>query len=161
LIAQEVKEILPEIVRVGDDPEKTMGIIYTELIPVLIQGMKEQQAMITELQTKLELYKNEKTATVKDSETNKILDGVVLYQNSPNPFDRSTEIRYYIPERIETANIIIFDLNGKQLKNFTIDTRGDGGITLESGAWIPGMYLYSLTVDGVIADTKRMILSGN
>lgn len=49
LIAQEVQKVLPDIVleNEADNPAmKTLGISYTELIPVLIAGMQEQQALI-------------------------------------------------------------------------------------------------------------------
>ena len=41
LIAQEVREVLADVVRVGDDPEKLLSIEYTALIPVLINAVQE------------------------------------------------------------------------------------------------------------------------
>ncbi len=49
LIAQEVQKVIPEVIDVGTDKAKTLGMKYTELIPVLIKGMQEQQKEITEL----------------------------------------------------------------------------------------------------------------
>jgi hypothetical protein len=50
LIAQEVQEIFPSAVRInhkaGKNSEDLLSISYTELIPVLIKGMQEQQAQI-------------------------------------------------------------------------------------------------------------------
>jgi hypothetical protein len=46
LIAQEVMVVLPEVVRVGDDPQGTLGINYGELVPVLIKAVQEQQSEI-------------------------------------------------------------------------------------------------------------------
>lgn len=46
LIAQDVKPIISEIVNVKDDDAQTLGISYTELIPVLINAIKEQQDII-------------------------------------------------------------------------------------------------------------------
>ncbi|MEE4196617.1 MAG: tail fiber domain-containing protein [Bacteroidales bacterium] len=46
LIAQEVKPVINEIVVVGDDENQTLGIRYTELIPVLIKSIQEQQEII-------------------------------------------------------------------------------------------------------------------
>lgn len=43
-IAQELQEVFPEMVTTRDDG--AMGICYTELIPVLVQALKEQQAEI-------------------------------------------------------------------------------------------------------------------
>ena len=49
LIAQEVLEILPEVVSETDEDDFYMGLSYTELIPVLISCMQEQQAIIQTL----------------------------------------------------------------------------------------------------------------
>ena len=46
LIAQDVQPIIKEIVTAQDDAAKTLGISYTELIPVLINAIKEQQTVI-------------------------------------------------------------------------------------------------------------------
>ena len=49
LIAQEVQKVIPDIVleNEGDNAEnKTLDISYTELIPVLIAGLQEQQSII-------------------------------------------------------------------------------------------------------------------
>ena len=46
MVAQEVKEVVKETVIVGDDENQTLGLNYSELIPVLIKGMQEQQKQI-------------------------------------------------------------------------------------------------------------------
>jgi hypothetical protein len=46
LVAQEVMAVLPEVVEVGDDPQGTLGMNYSELVPVLIHAVQEQQAEI-------------------------------------------------------------------------------------------------------------------
>jgi hypothetical protein len=46
LIAQEVQQILPELVSTGDDGK--LSLSYIELVPVLINAVKEQQQTISE-----------------------------------------------------------------------------------------------------------------
>jgi len=46
LIAQEVQTIIKEVVTTQDNQQKTLGISYTELIPVLTKAIQEQQAQI-------------------------------------------------------------------------------------------------------------------
>ncbi|WP_296386455.1 tail fiber domain-containing protein [Winogradskyella sp.] len=46
LIAQDVQPIINEIVNTKDDETKTLGISYIELIPVLINAIKEQSKII-------------------------------------------------------------------------------------------------------------------
>jgi len=49
LIAQEVQKLIPEVIDVGTDKDRTLGMKYTELIPVLINAIQEQQKEITDL----------------------------------------------------------------------------------------------------------------
>ena len=48
-IAQEVQPILPETVSVGDDVNHTMGLTYTELIPVIVRAIQQLAAKISDL----------------------------------------------------------------------------------------------------------------
>ena len=52
VIAQEVEKVLPEIVKKRDNDY--LAIKYEQLVPVLIEGIKEQQKQIDELKKKLE-----------------------------------------------------------------------------------------------------------
>jgi len=52
VIAQEVQKVLPEIVKERDDGY--LAIKYEQIVPVLIEGIKEQQKQIDELKQKLE-----------------------------------------------------------------------------------------------------------
>ena len=49
LIAQDVQAVLPEAVDVGEDEANTLAVKYTEVIPLLVAAIKEQQATITAL----------------------------------------------------------------------------------------------------------------
>jgi hypothetical protein len=59
LIAQDVQKVLPEAVDIKDDEEKTLGLRYTEVIPLLVASIKElketvdaQAARIAALESK-------------------------------------------------------------------------------------------------------------
>jgi hypothetical protein len=47
VIADDVEKVLPEIVREGPEGEK--AVAYSEIIPILIGAIKEQQKQIEEL----------------------------------------------------------------------------------------------------------------
>jgi hypothetical protein len=53
LIAQEVMEVLPEIVFGGKSDTDFYAITYTEIIPVLIGAVKEQQSLIVSQQEQM------------------------------------------------------------------------------------------------------------
>ena len=46
LIAQEVEKVLPELVSTDKDPQRTKGINYIGLAPVIIRAIQEQQKQI-------------------------------------------------------------------------------------------------------------------
>ncbi|HEY5411214.1 MAG TPA: hypothetical protein VIJ94_10865 [Caulobacteraceae bacterium] len=48
-IAQEMQKTLPSVVLTEKNAEKTLGIKYTQIIPVLAAAVQEQQAEIVEL----------------------------------------------------------------------------------------------------------------
>jgi hypothetical protein len=50
LIAQDVQAVLPEAVSVKEDEIGTLGVQYTEVIPLLVAAIKEQNQLITQLQ---------------------------------------------------------------------------------------------------------------
>ena len=49
LLAQEVQQAFPELVKVAEDKEGTLSVNYQGMIPVLINAIKEQQKQIDEL----------------------------------------------------------------------------------------------------------------
>jgi hypothetical protein len=50
LIAQDVQAVLPEAVVAQPDEIGTLSLAYTDVIPLLVAAIKEQQALITQLQ---------------------------------------------------------------------------------------------------------------
>ena len=66
---------------------------------------------------------------------------------------------YVIPQDAQNANLLIYDMNGKQIEQFVLTQKGMGSIVLEGSHLEAGMYLYSLIVDSKVIDVKRMILT--
>ena len=161
LLAQEVEKIAPEVVRTSIDGTK--AIAYTELIALLIEGIKEQQTQIDNLSTQLKasLAPVKSAASMPDGKTG-ILTGnllATLYQNTPNPFSQSTQIKYYLSKEISQALLCIYDINGKQLRQITLYERGESSLTLHGSELAAGIYLYGLIADGQQVDVKRMVLT--
>jgi len=154
LIAQELQSIYPNLVTEGQDG--MLAINYVELVPVLIQSIKELKQEINEMKGEDNIAKAP-TATAITSAT---AEGKMsaLYQNTPNPFNGQTTIRFQIADGANSAYICIFDMQGKQLQRHDLSTTDDS-LTIDGTQLGAGMYLYSLIVDGKEIDTKRMILS--
>ena len=55
--------------------------------------------------------------------------------------------------------MLIFDMQGKLIKTYNINTSGDGNVEINAGELQPGMYMYSLISNSKEVDTKKMILT--
>lgn len=178
VIAQEVQSVLPELVIA--DSAGFLAVNYDEFIPILIEGMKEQQnvieqqtAQLNDLEARLnitELRLNNCCTTISDglkseqiqnnsgSDLNNNLNPA-LFQNIPNPFNKKTTIRYFIPENTGSSSILVFDMQGKLVKTYPVSVKGNGNIEINANELQPGMYMYSLITGGKEIDTKKMILT--
>lgn len=158
-LAQELMTVYPELVT-----KDTLGYYYVNyigLIPVLVEAVKEQKIKIDAL-TEL-VYKS--NSFPKKVGANSSIDEIdvctypILDQNVPNPFNASTIIGYFLPTTTINASIFVYDMNGGQLKSYSVAERGKGNITIQGSEFNAGMYLYALIADGKVIDTKRMILT--
>ncbi len=157
-IAQELREVFPELVR--EDNEGYLGIDYISLIPVMVEAMKELREEIDLLKsTNEEFESRDKNALENNNGMENSSQGATLYQNAPNPFSSETEIRYYIPNNAGQASMLIFDMQGTLKKQMPITGKGNGSLTINASELPAGMYIYSLIVDGNEIDSKRMILT--
>ena len=55
LLAQEVQEAFPELVKRAGEAEGTLSINYQGMVPVLINAIKEQQIELQRLRDKLKI----------------------------------------------------------------------------------------------------------
>ena len=157
-IAQELETVLPNLVATDSNGLKSVN--YIAIISIIVEAMKEQNQKIESLEAEIvKLKKGKSTARQASSNTlETTTTGAYLYQNTPNPFSKETQIKYYVSESSDDAGIYIYDLNGTQLKSFKNITKGENSVTLSASELKPGMYLYSLVADGNIVDTKRMVI---
>ncbi len=205
LIAQELEKVLPGLVKkttfdvdkaaspskpnpkdpnaqAKNEAKKTgeaidfKAINYTELIPIMIKGMQEQQQTINAQQEMMDKQQQQITelktmvlsltqGIVSSSGTGSsaiigkpTLSGAVLEQNVPNPLTNSTSVRYYIPAGAGTSSLLVKDMNGKTIKQVNLQT-GTGNITIDASTLSAGAYSYTLLIDGKTIATKKMIVA--
>jgi hypothetical protein len=158
-IAQDVEKIFPDIVYTNDQGIK--GIALAELIPVIVEALKEHDEQIIALKKEIEKISsksNTKSASINQNSTN-VFETANLSQNIPNPFSESTKINMFLPSEIVSAIIYLYNMQGVQINKFTIHERGATSVTIEGFTLDAGMYLYTLIADGKEVDTKKMILT--
>jgi hypothetical protein len=127
------------------------AVNYTELIPIMIKAMQEQQQQIEELKKLVN--------KLAQGQIRNVIANGTLGQNSPNPVNNSTIIQYSIPSGINSAQLLLTDNTGRTIKSVQLDS--SGLINLDASGLSNGVYNYSLIVDGKIAETKKMIVVRN
>lgn len=173
LIAQEVEKFFPEVVRTQYDGTK--GILYSDLVGVLIEAINDLQDSLTVQSTQIAALQNQMNAIQavffanngaqpqleqQGRQSNVNFSQAELYQNTPNPFKQETTIAYRLPSNIQSASLCIYNLNGLQLKKYELDTSViSNNVMVEGSTLMAGMYIYALIIDGQMVASKRMVLT--
>jgi len=89
-------------------------------------------------------------------------NGIILYPNYPNPFNPTTILRFYLPER-NYVRLRVFDALGKEVMTLVNEEKLEGNYQVEfqasfgSRQLASGIYYYQLQA-GSFVETKKMIL---
>jgi Chaperone of endosialidase/Secretion system C-terminal sorting domain len=165
-MAQDLEKVLPEAVTdaplfihktSGDlekkgemESENIRAVNYNMLIPVLTQAIKEQQQQINELERKLAKLEGKNTSVSAKG---------MLMQNQPNPFNRETSISVQLAKNTRNAKLVIYDMDGKMIKQLPLAATAVSTTTIKAGELNPGTYIYTLLCDGVETDSKKMVIT--
>jgi hypothetical protein len=200
LIAQEVEQVIPELVKIVEHPQQldSLGNIivpsfqyktlnYEAFIPILLKGYQNQTTKIDSLSQVCNSYSNtidslsnslnELNARLSDlenclsnvlpflcqlnssslqaiNEENKVTSTIsisgeqaFLGQNEPNPFSEFTNIPFYIPEEVKSAQLDFYNDQGKLMNSLTIEERGEGSVAVYTENLSGGIYTYVLRLD--------------
>ncbi|MDP1801156.1 MAG: tail fiber domain-containing protein [Bacteroidota bacterium] len=168
-IAQDLEQVVPEVVK--KDEKGYYSINYTALIPLLVEAFKEQNKKIEDLQQQVQTLNssngNSSNGAINSQNGNSINplgnigqgSNAILYQNAPNPFNNETKIKFFIPSTVKTANLYIYDKEGNKKKSILIEARNESDIKIAANELGQGIYFYSLILDGVIFDSKTMLIT--
>ena len=174
LIAQELRKVIPEVVK-GDEDGGMMGVFYSDLIPVVIKAVQEQQGETVERAgehraisatsegldarlARLEKLVNEGSAA--GVESSDIAGAARLDQNDPNPTGEMTSISYFIPNSAAKAELVISEIgSGKVTERIALTGRGSGEISVRVKEYRNGTYIYSMVVDGRTVASRKMVVA--
>jgi hypothetical protein len=156
-IAQDLEKIAPEAVFYAEQEDRYY-INYDAIIPIIVEAMKEQQIRIDNLESEINNLKSSQKNNDASFEKDKV-QSATLGQNIPNPFSETTHIAISLPQSVGKATLYVYNMQGVQIKSFTLNERGETSITIEGNSLKAGMYLYTLIADSKEVDTKKMILT--
>ncbi len=190
LVAQELEQVLPGLVQASEfqphlaqkpeipdssgakniskkeAPINYKAVNYTELIPILVKGIQEQDEKIANQEQQIGALTHE--VSELKALVNKLINGssapvglsnASLGLANPNPVNGSTLISYNVPQGSKTAHLLVTDMKGSVVKQILLNSRGSSRVTLNTAALAAGTYTYSLHVDGSKIDSKQLLIA--
>jgi hypothetical protein len=148
--AQDLETIFPNLVS-NDAQQKSVN--YVELVPVLVNAIREQQTLIEGLKQEITDLKGKTVYTD--------VDKTKLFQNDPNPFRGITNFSYFIDENVTVSSAVIEirSIMGVLQNSITLgDRSGLGKILFDSNGLADGYYIYTLKINGSVKDSKMMLI---
>ena len=161
--AQDVEKAAKELnydfsgVDAAKNSKDLYGLRYSDFVVPLVKAVQELSQKVEKLEAAL-AEKNSSDLSSASSKNVTITDAS-LGQNAPNPFTHGTSINYTVPQKFSSAQIIIYDNNGRTIKQVNISAAGKGTINVDASILSAGKYSYSLIVDGNPISSKQMILT--
>lgn len=158
LIAQQVEEVLPHLVyTVSENEEDRKGkkaVNYIELIPYLIEAIKQQQDQITALQDQINTNFQRQNNELITLQNTKIISV------SPNPSSDVISVSMNIESEVTEAKLVVYDLKGAVINSLTIKDRGyDISKSFQKDNFGTGTYIVTLVVNGKSIDSKKFIFN--
>lgn len=135
LAADQLQKVYPELVY--EDAEGNYSINYIEMVPLLVQSIKELSAKVTSLEQQLGIA--EKAEVKAESE-------------------ETDDIALVVPEGAKDATLSFFDLSGKQVRTARVKGASSNAKTYTRG--LPsGAYVCTLVVDGQVKSSRKIVVN--
>lgn len=152
-----VKQSFPALII--KDAQGNEYVNYTQLVPILVQAIKELKTELDDLKEAVAASGTRKVNAATNIATNTLDEGWgSISQNTPNPFTGQSTVRVSVPDDASDAYIDILTLNGASVKRIPV-SNGLSEVSLSSFDFAPGTYLYTLVVNGKVSETRRMIVN--
>lgn len=152
-----VKQSFPALII--KDAQGNEYVNYTQLVPILVQAIKELKTELDDLKEAVASSGTRKVNAATNIATNTLDEGWgSISQNTPNPFTGQSTVRVSVPDDASDAYIDILTLNGASVKRIPV-SNGLSEVSLSSFEFAPGTYLYTLVVNGKVSETRRMIVN--
>ncbi|MEO8146414.1 MAG: T9SS type A sorting domain-containing protein [Bacteroidia bacterium] len=168
-IAQDVEAAAKELdfdfsgVDAAKNENDVYGLRYAKFTVPLVKAVQELSAKNEKLEQQVaaleSLIRQQGDANKSAVNNEQLATGnSQLFQNQPNPFNKTTVINYQLKSGDANAKIIIRDLNGNLVKQVNLSQTGKGQVTINANELAQGTYTYTLEVNGTSVDTKLMVL---
>jgi hypothetical protein len=160
-IAQELGEVIPEAVSYTE--KDFYAVNYDALIPVLTEGIKEQQMQIETLKMENENFKSQiedlqnKMGQIKSDYAEISLSSLEV---TPNPINGVSVVKYKLNNPESVSYLVISDLNGKLIKQVILNKGSVAGqIEIGKQDLAAGMYIFSLVSNNMEVQSKKVLVT--
>lgn len=93
----------------------------------------------------------------KESNTERIANKIIIGDAYPNPASNEVTIDYALGKDVKEAKITIFNVLGAALQEVDL-SRKELKAEISVAGLNPGLYFYTLSIDGVNELTKRLVI---
>ena len=140
LAADQLKEVYPELVY--EDKDGNYSINYIEMVPLLVQSIKELSAEVATLKEQLGVQDPKKSVMKARSKQGEDADNVQLT----------------IPDEAQKITLNIYDLSGKTVRTTDVNESGNINLSAYTKGLPTGTYAYSLIVDGKKQKARKIMV---
>lgn len=125
-----VKQSFPALII--KDAQGNEYVNYTQLVPILVQAIKELKTELDDLKEAVASSGTRKVNAATNIATNTLDEGWgSISQNTPNPFTGQSTVRVSVPDDASDAYVDILTLNGASLKRIPV-SNGLSEVSLSS-----------------------------
>ncbi|HYX09638.1 MAG TPA: T9SS type A sorting domain-containing protein [Bacteroidales bacterium] len=135
----------------------TVNSAHDSLVAKLMAVNDDRNNKIQDLQDQIDALTARLDAMSTSSATVSTPQSTLL-QNRPNPFNENTVIDYHLTGNTQHAVINVYDMSGKPLLSYPLSGKPDGTLKISADKLGPGMYFYSLIVNGKAVASKKMVI---
>lgn len=136
LAADQLKGVYPELVY--EDKDGNYSINYIEIVPLLVQSIRELSAKMEALEAERD---NPKAIKGKSSQ-----------------MDIADNVNLSIPNKAQKIHLNIYDLSGKLVRTTDVNESGDVRLSTYTKGLPTGTYAYSLIVDGKKQKARKIMI---
>jgi len=160
-LAQEVEKIFPEAVVINS--KGLYGMNYNAIMPLLAEGIKEQQSQIESQKVEIENLKLQ--VSELKSKLQQLLPGdqKLRVGNTmevvPNPITGTSTVSYKLDNN-NPAFLVISDLQGKIVKQIVLArSHASGQVQVSKNELLTGMYIFSIISGNTEVQSKKVLVS--
>ena len=139
LAADQLQEVYPELVY--EDADGNYSINYVEMVPLLVQSIRELSAKVTALEAQLGISDPSKPVLKTKGKT-----------------EDADNVTLTLPDNGQEATLNVYDLSGKLLRTSTVNAASAPDLSSYTRGLPTGTYAYSLTMDGKKQKARKVVV---